>query len=83
MTMLELTIQVPEPLAEEIVSKQERLPEVLAYGKQHLPLLPNEIYHHVIEFLVSQPSPIEVLHFAPTPAMQARVNLLLEKIAQE
>ncbi|MCB0060844.1 MAG: hypothetical protein KDE19_01970 [Caldilineaceae bacterium] len=42
--MLEMTIQVPEPLAEELSSQRERLPEVLAYGLQQLSPLPNEIY---------------------------------------
>lgn len=77
--MLEMTIQIPEPLAAEIAAKRDRLPEVLAYGLRHLPPLPNEIYQAILEFLVSQPSPEQIMQFAPTPTMQARVNLLLEK----
>ena len=41
--MLELTIQVPETLAEELSAVHNRLPEVLAYGLQQLPPIPNEI----------------------------------------
>lgn len=77
--MFEMTIQVPEPLAEELVAKGDRLSEVLAYGLQQLPPLPNEIYQYVLEFLVSQPSSVEVMRFGPTQAMQARVDELLEK----
>ncbi|MEZ4866961.1 MAG: hypothetical protein R3C14_36905 [Caldilineaceae bacterium] len=77
--MLEMTIQVPEPLAEELVAVQDRLPEVLAYGLQQLSPLPGEIYQYILEFMVSRPSQEELLRFAPTPAMQARVSFLLEK----
>lgn len=77
--MLEMTIQVPEPLAEELSSQRERLPEVLAYGLQQLSPLPNEIYQYILQFLVSNPSAEEVLGFGPTPSMQARINLLMEK----
>ncbi len=77
--MLEMTIQVPEPLAAELAAKGDRLPEVLAYGLQQLSPLPNEIYQYVLEFLVSQPSAAELLDFGPTPSMQARVNELLER----
>lgn len=77
--MLEMIIQVPEPLAEELAAKGDRLPEVLAYGLQRLQPLPNEIYQYILEFLVSQPSSTEVMHFGPTPAMQTRVDELLEK----
>ena len=35
--MLEMTIQVPEPLAAELMTKGDRLSEVLAYGLQQLP----------------------------------------------
>lgn len=77
--MLEMTIQVPEPLAAELMAKRGRLPEVLTYGLRQLPPLPNETYQYILEFLVSQPSPTEVMHFGPTPAMKARVAELLEK----
>lgn len=77
--MLEMTIQVPEPLAAELMTKGDRLSEVLAYGLQQLPPLPNETYQYILEFLVSQPSAAEVLHFGATPTMQARVTELLEQ----
>lgn len=77
--MLEMTIQVPEPLAEELSSQQERLPEVLAHGLQQLSPLPNEIYQYILHFLVSNPSAEEVVNFGPTPVMQARIDRLIEK----
>jgi len=77
--MLEMTIQVPEFLANDLSAKQERLPEVLAYGLQQLPPIPNEVYQYILEFLISQPSAAELLSFGPTATMQARVEHLLER----
>jgi hypothetical protein len=77
--MLEVTIQVPEPLAAELAAARDRLPEVLSYGLQQLTPLPNEVYQYVLEFLISQPSPEQVMQLGPTPAMQARVDQLLER----
>lgn len=77
--MQEMTIQVPKGLADELQAKQERLPEVLAYGLQQLPPAPNEIYQYILEFLISQPSAEELVHFGPTLSMQTRVTELLER----
>jgi len=77
--MLEVTIQVPERLAAEISSLQDRLPEVLAYGLRQIPPLPNEVYQYILGFLASQPSPEEIFSFSPTPIMQNRTSQLLEK----
>jgi len=77
--MVEITIEVPESLAERLASVRARLPEVLARGLDNLSPLPNQVYRSVLEFLVSHPSPEAVLNFAPTPEMRERVNELLEK----
>jgi hypothetical protein len=77
--MIELTIQVPDKLAEELTSVEERLPEILAYGLGQLSPLPNQVYRDVLNFLISQPSPETVVKFAPTPEIQAHVSELLEK----
>lgn len=77
--MIEMTIQVPESLAERMSAVSERLPEVLAYGLEELSPLPNEIYRHILEFLISQPTPDEIVNFEPTPTMSERVSELLEK----
>jgi hypothetical protein len=79
---LEMTIQVPEQLAEQVATVRDRLPEILAYGLQQLPPVPTEVYRYVFEFLSGQPSAEEILNFAPTTAMQARVQVLLEKNRQ-
>jgi hypothetical protein len=77
--MVEITIQVPDALAERLEAERSRLPEVLAYGLDELPPLPNQVYRYILEFLVSRPSPEALMTFGPTPEMQVRVNELLEK----
>lgn len=77
--MIEMTIQVPESLAERVSAVSGRLPEVLAYGLEELSPLPNEIYRYILEFLISQPTPDEIVNFEPTSTMNERVSELLEK----
>jgi hypothetical protein len=77
--MVEITIQVPESLVERLEAARARLPEVLAYGLEQLPPLPNQVYRYILEFLASGPTPEALMAFGPTPEMQARVNELLEK----
>lgn len=77
--MREMTIELPDSLADELASVRHRLPEVLAYGLQQLSPLPNEVYQYILEFMISQPTPEQVLQFGPTPAMQVRVEELLAK----
>ena len=77
--MVEMTIQVPDALAEQLGLVRERLPEVLARGLQELSPLPNHVYRYVLDFLVNSPSPEAILQFGPTPEMQERVQVLLEK----
>lgn len=77
--MVEITIKVPEALAERLAAVRNRLPEVLAIGLKELPSLPNEVYRYILQFLASNPSPQSILDFKPTPAMQERISELLEK----
>jgi hypothetical protein len=77
--MVEITIQVPESLAEKIAANRERLPEVLALGFEELPPLPNEVYRLVMEFLASNPSPDAILDFDLTSAMRERASTLVQR----
>lgn len=77
--MVGMTVRVPESLAERLSTVGTRLPEILAHGLDKLSPLPNEVYRYILEFLVSHPSPPEVVNFSPTPAMQKRASELLEK----
>ena len=42
--MVQITIEVPEALAERLAAVHERLPVVLAHGIEALSPLPNEVY---------------------------------------
>jgi hypothetical protein len=79
MIMVEMTIKLPDSLAEQLSAVQDRVPELLAQGLGKLSPVPNEVYRYILEFLVSRPSPEEIMDFGPTPAMQARASELLEK----
>ncbi|MGE0823144.1 MAG: hypothetical protein AB7G75_15550 [Candidatus Binatia bacterium] len=77
--MVEITIQVPEALAERIAAVGDRLPEVFARGLEENPPLVSEGCRYVLQFLATNPSPQASIDFHPTPAMQERISKLLEK----
>lgn len=77
--MAQITIEVPEKLAQDLAPIRERLPDILARAlhEQH-PIL-NETYRYVLKFLTSNPSPQNILDFRPTQVTQERISELLEK----
>jgi hypothetical protein len=77
--MAQVTIEIPDPLAERLASVKDRLPELLARELEPLPPPSNEVYRYILEFLTTNPSPDAILHFSLTPAMQERASDLLEK----
>lgn len=77
--MAQITIEVPDSLAERLAPVRDRLPEVLAHGLDQLSPVPNEVYRYILDFLSSNPSPEEIRAFRPTPQMQERISELLEK----
>jgi hypothetical protein len=77
--MAQITIEIPDALAQRLVSVQDRLPEVLACWLDEPPPPSNEVYRYVLAFLAKDPSPQEILDFRLTPAMQERASDLLEK----
>ncbi len=85
---MEITIQVPDVLEQQIRSVQDRLPEVLERGLQdmlHEEETPQPVQDEetILDMLTSQPSPEHVLAIAPSPALQARVNTLLQRSKDE
>jgi hypothetical protein len=77
--MAQITIEVPDSLAEQLAPVRDRLPEVLARGLNEPSPTLNEVYRYVLEFLASTPSPEAILSFKMTAAMQERISDLLEK----
>jgi hypothetical protein len=77
--MVEITIAVPEALAEQLAAVRDRLPEVLTRGLHEAAPPANEVYRYVLAFLATSPAPEDVLNFVLTAAMQARASALLDK----
>ena len=77
--MAQITIEVPDSLAEQLAPVRDRLPEVLARGLNEPSPTLNEVYRYVLEFLASTPSPEAILSFQMTAATQERISDLLEK----
>lgn len=91
--MAELTIQVPDELAERLQPLQNRLPELLKQLLDSMPastgtdMLPNftnptahpPVYVEVLDFLISRPTPGEIATFKVSEEAQARLREVLDK----
>ncbi|BAQ63143.1 hypothetical protein GM3708_3549 (plasmid) [Geminocystis sp. NIES-3708] len=76
--MAKITLEVPDELSEQLLQIGDRLPEVLALSLQQ-PLLPAKIYHYILNFLASKPTPEQIVAFRPTAQMQERLYTLLTR----
>jgi hypothetical protein len=77
---VEITVQVPDMLGQQLRRFRERLPEILERGlREMLAEKPGEFQDEnaIIELLTSQPTPEQVLAIRPSPELQARVSELL------
>jgi hypothetical protein len=87
---MQITIEVPDRLGEQLQQLGDRLPEALVRiasdvadrALQELTPTQNIAYQddrQIVELLASQPSPQVVLAIRPIPALQARMSELLEQ----
>lgn len=76
--MAQITITVPDELSEQLQQLGDRLPELLQLSLQQ-PALPAHIYHYILTFLASNPTPAEIINFRPTADMQARLQTLISR----
>ncbi|MDJ0898280.1 MAG: hypothetical protein QNJ55_05665 [Xenococcus sp. MO_188.B8] len=76
--MAKITLEVPDELSEQLLQMGDRLPEFLALSLQQPPL-PARIYHYILDFLASKPTPEQILAFRPTAQMQERLKTLLTR----
>lgn len=77
---VEITIQVPSTLGQQLQHFRERLPEILERGlRDMLAEKPGEFHDEsaIIELLTSQPTPQQVMAIRPSPELQVRVSELL------
>ena len=80
--MMEITIQVPDALGQQLQRYQDRLPEMLERGLREVAAEGAHTYEDVsaiVEVLASQPTPDQVLALRPSPKLQARVTALLDQ----
>lgn len=73
-----LTIEVPDDLMEELAPIHDQLPELLDQCLQPSDFTA-QVYHHILDFLTSQPTPEQVAAFRPTQEMQDRLKYLLSR----
>lgn len=88
--MTTITLEVPDDLAVRLARRQEQLPELLSIAVDLFPaemplttLAKSEIVHpamkDVIDFLLSRPTPAQIITFKVSPTTQARLEELLDK----
>ncbi len=80
--MVEITIQVPDALGQQLQRYQERLPEVLERGLRDVATESSALFQDesgVLDVLASGPSPDQVLALQPSAQLQARVTDLLDR----
>ncbi|MBD2169034.1 hypothetical protein H6G04_32190 [Calothrix membranacea FACHB-236] len=74
--MVKITLEVPEELSQKLAQLGDRLPEILALSLEQPPI-PTRVYQYILDFLVSKPTPEQILAFRPTAEMQQRMQTLL------
>jgi len=80
--MVEITIQVPDALGQELQRYQDRLPEMLERGLREVATessAPFQDEIDVLDVLASGPPPDRVLALRPSAQLQARVADLLDR----
>jgi hypothetical protein len=83
---IEITIQVPDALGQELQRVQDRLPEVLERGLREILAGEASAFqdeNSVMEILASQPTPEQVIAIHPSLALQERVSDLLYRSKNE
>lgn len=77
--MAQITVEVPEALAQQLAVIKDQLPDILAREFRTPPPLSNEVYRYILKFLATTPSAEAILDFRLTAEMQDRASELLER----
>jgi hypothetical protein len=77
--MVELTVQVPDELAQQLQPVHSRLTEIIELGLREIKRRPYDLPNEVIDFLATGPSAQAIVAFHPSAEAQARVAELLDK----
>jgi hypothetical protein len=74
-----ITLEVPEELSQQLaILGNERLIELIILSLQQPPLAAHT-YRYILDFVAANPTPEEIANFRPTPEMQTRLRILLER----
>jgi hypothetical protein len=84
--MAKITLEIPDHLAEQLARRgenpsewlQQQLSALLA-GNSQPSILPAHVYRYILDFIASNPTPQQIADFRPTPEMQERLQLLLNR----
>jgi hypothetical protein len=79
---IEITVQVPEELGQELAHYEGQLVEILELGLHEIKATESLVYqdeNSILEILANQPTPTDILALKPSAALQARVSELLQR----
>lgn len=82
---ISLHIEVSDALGQQLQAMQDRLPEILERGMRDVLAEQIGTFHDaaaIIAVLASQPTPEQILTIQPSPALQVRVQDLLDRNQQ-
>lgn len=83
--MAQFTIEVPDALLPQLEKVQDRLPVLLTQWLSIAAIAPQTIaqqslaYEEVLDFLMTQPTPLEIWKFKVSEAAQRRLRELLDR----
>lgn len=91
--MTTITLQVPDEVAARILPLQDRLPDLLSQAVEPLPIGQQAnamhlssaypVFDEMISFLTSSPTPRQIVEHKVSPALQERLEELLDKNQEE
>ncbi len=79
---MQITVDVPPELAQEVDRYRDHLPELLRQGVAALQVTSDQVGQdevEIMQILASRPTPEEIMALQPSSTMQSRVSSLLAK----
>ena len=79
---MQVTVEIPDDLAQRLGLLQDKLPEILALGLREVTADPESGLsglREILELLASLPDPNEILALRLSASVQAEIEALLEK----
>jgi hypothetical protein len=87
--MTTITLDIPDDLAVQLIPLQDQLPELLSLAVDLFTIKParsgasedsvHPVFTEMIDFLVSRPTPEQIVGFKFSSEIQTRLEMLLEK----